>query len=88
LVNYLFIVRDHAIHRDVRAASVCFVVILVGFWSDPAAAYVDPTAGGFVLQMLSPLMAVVVAGAVMLRDRIVRVWHAVWRMVARPHPGD
>jgi hypothetical protein len=71
----------------VRLAAVWSALVAIGLWSEPAAAYVDPTAGGFILQMLSPLLAVIVGGAIMLRDRVLMGLRAIRRLFASSPPA-
>jgi hypothetical protein len=58
-----------------RALAACSVLML------PAAAwaYVDPNAGGLLLQLLAPLLAAIAGGWLFLRRAIAdwcrRVWH-------------
>jgi len=77
-------VNVHPIHDWPRRRRIivrfAVVLVVVGCCSFPAQAYIDPNAGGLLFQILTPLLAVLVAGAVFLRGKAVACWH--WTRMA------
>ena len=52
----------------------CLIVILQ---PAPAFAYIDPSSGGLLFQILAPLFAAIVGGWVFLRRAIARLLHSI-----------
>ena len=58
------------------------LMLLIGamvLWCGPAMAYVDPNASGLVFQILAPVVTLVMAGFLFVRERLARAWNAALR---------
>jgi len=60
--------------------SACLLAILQ---PAPAFAYIDPSSGGLLFQILAPLFAAIVGGWVFLRRAIARLLHAIKERLTR-----
>jgi hypothetical protein len=67
-------------------AGAIAALVLIALWSHPAQAYIDPSGGGLLFQVLSPLLALIVGVAVFLRDRVKLLVHRLI-VLARPRAG-
>jgi hypothetical protein len=59
-----------------KSILVCLAFLAL---SAPAQAYVDPNSGGLLFQLLTPIIALVTAGATFARERIARGWYSFLR---------
>ncbi len=70
-------------HAALPSRSVTAALLLAAFalLPAPAWAYVDPNAGGLLLQLLAPVFAAVVGGWLFLRRWIADLTRRLWRRV-------
>ena len=62
-----------------RLTLLMLLTLLLGALPVPAWAYIDPNAGGLLLQLLAPLFAAVIGGWLFLRRWIADLARRVWR---------
>jgi hypothetical protein len=55
-------------------AKMCLVTAMCIGISMPAQAYVDPNAGGLLFQLLTPVVALAMAGLTFARRQLIRLW--------------
>jgi hypothetical protein len=63
------------------SALACGLLLALG--SDGAWAYIDPNAGGFLLQLLAPLFAAIVGAWIFLRRWIAESVRRLWGLLTR-----
>lgn len=70
-----FLLKATANMQRSRSDLLAIAVAVFGLTMTPVAAwaYVDPAAGGLLFQIAAPIVTIVVAGLVYLRDRICRM---------------
>jgi len=70
-------------HRFVIRRLLVVSVVMVASIS-PAWAYIDPNAGGFIFQILMPILSLGIAGVALLRRRIAAFFASLWpRLTAK-----
>lgn len=57
-----------------------FILIIV--FPKYAFAYIDPNTGGYVFQVLFPLVSVVLAGYVFCRDKTKKIIASIWHRIS------
>lgn len=52
------------------------LTIALALFAAPAFAYIDPNTGGYLFQLLAPLVAILISAWVFLSDKIKAIWHS------------
>lgn len=60
----------------------CLVISLSLFVS-PAFAYIDPNTGGYLFQLLAPLLALAISAWMFFSNQVKAIWHSIRRLFSR-----
>lgn len=66
----------HVKAKAMSTFKICLAIALGLGTTLPAQAYVDPNAGGLLFQLLTPIVALTVAGLTFARRRLLRLWES------------
>jgi hypothetical protein len=65
-----------------------FLAVHLALASSTAVAYIDPNIGGYIYQILFPIVTAVMAGFIFLRDRIATILRLVFPRKSKPEHQD
>lgn len=52
-------------------------------FAPPAFAYIDPNTGGYLFQLLAPLVAIVMSAWIFCANQVKAIWRSFWRRFSR-----
>ena len=74
--------------RNKYPVALPFVVLCTCIYTSPAFAYIDPNTGGYIFQLLAPLVAILTSLWIFCSHQVKALWRSIIRFLKRQIKGE